>query len=127
VPRLAGDDGVEAPAGGLPVLEARDLDLGAAAPGEAGHPRVDLDAEHPAAERRELPRDDAGAAADVEHAGSGSRGGDRFDDAGGIARPAPVVALGIGAEGLRDVARLVGLLLCSRAHPSDYTPTLGLW
>jgi len=65
VPGLPGDHRIEYPAGRFPGFERSHLDLQPALPGEAGHPRVGVDAEHPAPGRLELPGGDAGAAADV--------------------------------------------------------------
>jgi hypothetical protein len=62
VPGLPGDDRVERPAGEIPRLEGRHLDLDPGPHREVGHPRVGLHPEHLAAGREELPRRDTGTA-----------------------------------------------------------------
>ena len=76
---------------------------GAALPGQLGHPRVGVHAEHPAARRLEQPGGDAGAAPDVEHVTPRAGGDDAVHQLGGIAGPGPVVAAGVGAETLGDL------------------------
>jgi hypothetical protein len=100
VPGGAGDDRVEVAARAVPGFERRHLDLDPAVPGELRHPRVWLDAEHPAAGRLELPGRGAGAAADVDHVGAGAGGDDPVHQSAGIRRPGAVVAFGVSAERL---------------------------
>ncbi len=45
MPGLPGDDDIEVPPGGVPVLELGDLDLEAPPAGVGGHPLVGLEAE----------------------------------------------------------------------------------
>jgi hypothetical protein len=104
VPRLPGDDRVEAPPGGVPVLELRHLDVEPARPGEVGHPRVGVDAEHPAAGRLEEPSRDPRAAAGVDHVAAGALGDDPVHHRGRIAESGAVVAAGVGAERLGHLA-----------------------
>ena len=102
-------DRVECPAGRVPGFERRHLDLEPAPPGEVGHPRVGVDAEHPAPGRLELPGGDAGAAADVEHVGAGAGGDDPVHQRAGIAGAGSVVAFGVRAERLRHLPGLMRL------------------
>ena len=64
----------------------------------AGHARVRLDPEHAAPGRLELPRDDAGPAADVEHVAPGARGDDPLDQGGRVARAGAIVTFRIRTE-----------------------------
>jgi hypothetical protein len=98
VPRLAGDDRVERPAGGVPPLERGDLHLDTVVPGRVGHPRVDVHPQHLAAGGLQLPSDDARAAADVEHLSTRDRVDEVTDELGGIPGAGPVVPLRVGAE-----------------------------
>ena len=100
VPGLRGDDRVERAAGRVPVLERRHLDLDPGLPGQLGHPRVGIDAEHPAPGRLEQPGGDAGPAADVEDVAARAGGDDPLHQGTGIAGPGPVVAAGVRAERL---------------------------
>jgi len=109
VPGLSGDDRIEGSAGGVPAFELRDLDLEPAPPRQVSHPRVDVDAKHPAAGRLELPGDDAGPAAHLEHVGPGAFGDDPVHHGLGIGGPGPVVAFGVRAERLRDLSVLMRL------------------
>ncbi len=95
VPCCAGNDRVEAPAGWVPCLERRYLDVDPGAPGELGHPSVGLHAEDGAAGCLELPSFDAGAAPDVEDVSAGARSDDPVDQDIGIARPGTVIACGV--------------------------------
>jgi hypothetical protein len=79
----------------VPVLELRDLDLG---PALLGHPRVGIDAEHPAACRRQQPGRDARAAAHVQEVAPRAFRDDAAYQGGGIGGPGPVVAAGVGAD-----------------------------
>jgi len=117
VPGLPGDDRIELAAGGIPGFERRHLDLESAPPRQAGHPRVDLDPEHPAAGRLELARGDAGADADVEDAGAGAGGDDPAHHGPGIAGPGPVVAFGVRAERLRYLPGSMRLVPGKRRSP----------
>jgi hypothetical protein len=101
VPGRPRDDRVELPAGRVPVLELRHLDLDPGPPREVSHPRVGVDAEHRAASRLELPGLDAGAAADVQDTGPRAGGDDPVHQGAGVAGPGPVVAFGVRAERLR--------------------------
>ncbi len=101
---------VEFPVGTVPGFQRRHLDLYPAAPGETGHPRVGINAQHPAAGRLELPGGDAGTAADIENVGPGNGGGNPLHQGGGIARAGPVVALGVRAERLRYLPVSMGLI-----------------
>jgi hypothetical protein len=109
VPGLRGDDRVECPACGVPGLERRHLDLDASPPGQAGHPRVGIDPEHPAPGRAELPGGDTGAAADIKHIRAGAGGDDPLHQGARIARAGPIVAFGVRAERLRYLPVPMGL------------------
>jgi len=100
VPGLPGDDRVERPARGIPRLECRHVDVEPATTRRFGHPRVDLDPEHPAAGGAERLGGDARADPDVEDGGAGSGSEDPFHHGPRIARPRPVVPLGVRAERL---------------------------
>jgi hypothetical protein len=93
VPGLPGYGRVEGPAGACPGLEGRHLDLEPMPPGQVRHPRVRIDPEHPAADRLELPGDDAGPAAHVEDIRPWDASHDPVDQRAGIARPGPVIAM----------------------------------
>ena len=64
----------------------------------AGHARVRLDSQHAAPGRPELPGDDAGPAADVEHVAPGARGDDPLDQGGRVARAGAIVTFRIRTE-----------------------------
>jgi hypothetical protein len=98
VPGLAGDDRIECSAGGVPSFERRHFDLEPASASQVGHPRVDVDPEHPAAGRLELPGGDAGTGTDVDNVVSGAAVDDPLHHGFGIAGPGPVVAFGVRAE-----------------------------
>ena len=112
VPGLPGDDRVEFPAGAVPGLERRHLDLEPVPPRQVGHPRVGLDAEHPAAR----PPGTAGPRCRSRSRRRGTSGPsgaprgrhDPLHQRAGVARPGPVVAVGVRAERLRHLAGLVG-------------------
>jgi hypothetical protein len=110
VPGLPGDDSVECPACGVPVLELRHLGFDPEPPRQAGHPRVGVDPEHAASGRLELPGRDTGAAAHIQHAGAGAGGGDRLHHGGGVAGPGPVITPGVRAERLRYLPCLMRLI-----------------
>jgi hypothetical protein len=107
VPRLGGEHRVEGSAGRFPGLEGRHLDRQSAGPSEVGHPRVRLDTEHGATGGLELPGGDAGAAAHVEYVGSRASRDDTRHQVVGVARPGPVVASRVHAEGLGRLSGLV--------------------
>jgi hypothetical protein len=98
VPGLPGEDRVEHPAGGVPVLELRHLDFEPAPAGVLGHPRVDVDPENLAASGPEQPGDDARPDADVEHVGSRTGAEDALHHGVGISRPGSVVAFRVRTE-----------------------------
>jgi hypothetical protein len=72
VPWLPRDEQVEFPACRVPVLELRYLGFDPEPPGQADHPRVGINPEHPAACRLELAGSYAGPAADIQDAGTGA-------------------------------------------------------
>ena len=111
VPGLPGHRRVEPPPGRIPLLDLRHLDLDPGLPGQAGHPRVRVDPEHPAARRLELPGHDARAAADVQDLRPGLPSMTRSDQRLRIARPGPLVALGVGCRRLGDLAVLEASVL----------------
>jgi AcrR family transcriptional regulator len=76
-------------------------------PGQVRHPRIRIDPEHPAAGRPDLPGDDAGPAAHVEDIRPWDASHDPVDQRAGIARPGPVIAIGIRAERLGDFPGLM--------------------
>jgi hypothetical protein len=98
VPRLGGDQQVEAAVPSVPGLEGPFLDHHAVASGHGGHPGVWLHAEHVELCGGELARRDARPAADVEH-GARVTGQEALDECRGIAGAGAIVALGIFAEG----------------------------
>ena len=110
MPRLAGDDRVEDPSGGLPGLERGDLDLDPASARRGGHSSVDVDTDNGAACRLKLAGDDAGAHSDVEDVSPGELVDEVADARGRVTRSGPVVALGVRAERLRPLAVSVRLL-----------------
>src|ERR1700735_1449997 len=114
VPGLPGDDGVERTAVGIPGLEIADLDLDAGLPGDLGHPRVRVDAEHRAAGGPVLPCTDASAAADVQDLDAGTGGDDALYQGVGVAGPRPVVSFGVDSERLRYLPKPVRLSLGER-------------
>lgn len=108
MPGLPGDYGIEYPVGRVPGLERRHLDLEPVLSRPCGHPRVDLDSEHPAADRLELPGRYAGPDAYVEDVGPWDFGDDPLHHGVGVAGPGPVVACGVRAERLRYVSGSMG-------------------
>jgi len=98
MPTLPRDERVEFPARGLSVFEGRHFDLHTAVPRELGQPCIRVDPEHLAPGRLKLPRHDAGANAHVENAPSRDRSNDALSQDIGIARPGPVITLGIRPE-----------------------------
>ena len=83
-------------------------------PRELGQPCVRVDPEHPAAGRLKLPRHDPSANAHVENEPSRGRSDDALDQDVGIARPGPVITLGIRPERLRRLPLVMRLVLGSR-------------
>ncbi len=71
VPGLSGDYSIESLVGRVPLFERSRLDPKSISATEVGHPRVDLDPEHPAVDRLELAGCDTGADADVDNVGPG--------------------------------------------------------
>jgi hypothetical protein len=98
MPSLPGNDCVERSAAGVPILECADLDVDTGLLGELGHPRVHVDAEHPAPGSPVLPCPEAGAAADIQKVDAGTGGDDTLDQRIRVARPGPVISFGINTE-----------------------------
>src|ERR1700731_1323846 len=111
MPGLAGDDRVERTAACVPIFEFADLDLDPGPPGDLGHPRVGVNAEHRAAGRPILPCSDSGTAADIQKFDAGARGDDTLYQDVGVARPRPVVSFGVYSEGFRYLPKPVRLPL----------------
>ena len=101
MPTLRRDDRVEFPACSLPGFEGRHFDLHSRVPRELGQPCVRVDPDHLATGRLKLPRHDASANAHVENEPSRNRSDDALDQDAGIARPGPVITLGIRPERFR--------------------------
>jgi hypothetical protein len=74
-----------------------------------GHPRVDVDPYHPAADGLEVPGGDAGTAADVGLVGPGTGDDDTAHHGLGIAGPGPVETFGVRVERLRYLSVLMRL------------------
>lgn len=114
MPTLSRDECVEFPARGVPVFEGRHFDLHTVVPRELGQPCVRVDPEHLATGRLKLPRNDAGANADVENEPSGGRSDNALDQDVGIARPGPVITLGVRPERLRRLPPMMRPVLGAR-------------
>jgi hypothetical protein len=108
VPRHPGDDGVERATGRVPLLERRHLDVEVGPARPARHPRVRLDPQHHGARGPELAGRDAGAAADVHDPTARASREDALDQGLRVPRAGSVVAFGVGAERLRDLAGPMG-------------------
>jgi hypothetical protein len=110
---------VESPAGGIPCLERRHLDLESARPGHCGHPLIWFDAEHLAAGRLELSPRNARPAADVYDLPPGGwlRGCHHRQR---VVRSGALVATRVRSERLGHLFRLVGRP--SRVAPSGCVP-----
>ena len=80
-------------------------------PRELGQPRVRVHPEHLATGRLKLPCRDASANAHVENVRSRGPSDNALDQDVGIARPSPVIALGIRAERFRRLSLVMRLVL----------------
>jgi hypothetical protein len=83
-------------------------------PRELGQPRVRVDPEHPATGRLKLPRHNASTDAHVENERSNGRSDNALDQDVGIARPGPVITLGIRPERFRRLPLVMRLVLGNR-------------
>src|SRR5690348_17989352 len=100
MPSGAGDDHVKRPPGKIAILESGHLDLEPVLPGEGGHSRVDLDAEHAKSTRPEGACGDAGTDAHVKHLAAPSSSHDAVHQGLRVPGPCPVIALGVGPKRL---------------------------
>ena len=110
MPTLPGDDRVEFSACSLPGFEGRHFDLQSAVPRELGQPCIRVDPQHPATGRLKLPRHDASTDAHVENEPSRGRADNPLDQDVGIARPSPVITLGIRPERFRRLPLVMRLV-----------------
>ena len=114
MPTLPRHDRVESPACRLPGFEGRHFDLHSRLPRELGQPCVRIDPEHQATRHLKLPRHDASPNAHVENEPSRGHSDDALDQNVGIARPGPVVTLGIRPERFRRLPLVMRLALGRR-------------
>ena len=109
MPGHAGDDQVKRPPSRVPVLKLGDLHVEAVLPGELGHPRVDLDPEHPTSGSLKWACGNTGADAHVKNVTAGTRGDDRLHQLLRVAGSGAVIALGVSPERFRDPTGVVRL------------------